>query len=369
MNNDIVTFADVLRHLKEFERLLQAQQARLDVWDEAEVLHRVETLAVDVPSLRSELTLLRSQVSELQRRRLRAGLGPGGDWHTAWRETSLPRHLKVDEALIRAMGETGECLRQPLVDRLYGCGAINTRYASRSEAQKPFKRLLQWEIIDRVTARREGVGGRPVGFFRLTARGRHAHRLQCQRRFGEGRGDGEYDAARCEPVTSEYDLLLARHKSPEHVWLNLQAGQIMRYWAQRVNLYPREGEIRGVGLFAPDIEVLLHGGDQLYVECERGRWKASVARQRKWEIYHQMTHGHFYLFVPNKPTQEATCKEIRRWAREAKVNVHLHLCNVFVWHRECKTDERIEGDPPWTTEEEYRYAQPSLFQPRLQNQR
>jgi len=74
MNNNIVTIADVLRHLKEFERLLQAQQSRLDTLDEAGVLHRVEALAVDVPSLRSELTLLRSQVDELQQRRPKAGL-------------------------------------------------------------------------------------------------------------------------------------------------------------------------------------------------------------------------------------------------------------------------------------------------------
>jgi hypothetical protein len=164
-------------------------------------------------------------------------------------------------------------------------------------------------------------------------------------------------------VESEYDLLLARHKSPEHVWLNLRAGQIMRYWAQRVNLYPREGKIRDVGLFAPDIEVLLHGGDRLYVECERGRWKASVARQRKWEIHRRVTRGHFYLFVPNKLVQEALRKEIRRWAKEAKVNVHLCLCNVSVWQREVRAGERGGNDAPWTIEESYRYVPRPLFEP------
>jgi len=361
MNNSIVTFADVLRHLKEFERLLQAQQARLDLWDEAEVLHRVETLAVDVPSLRSELTLLRSQVDEIQRRRLRAGLEPGGDWHTAWRETSLPRHLKVDEALIRVMGETGECLRQSLVNRLYGRGVVTTRQTSHRATRRPFDHLLKWEIIDRIVAKRESQRGKPLSFFRLTARGRHAYRLQCQRRFAEGREDGKCEPVRCEPVTSEYDLLLARHKSPEHVWLNLRAGQIMRYWAQRVNLYPREGETCGVGLFAPDIEVLLHGGDRLYVECERGRWKASAARQRKWEIYHRVTRGHFYLFVPNKPTQEVIRKEIRRWAQEVNADVHLYLCNVSVWQRDVRAGERSENDAPWTIEESYEYVPRPLF--------
>jgi len=132
----------------------------------------------------------------------------------------------------------------------------------------------------------------------------------------------------------------------------IRIAEILRLWApDYVNLLPVESDVRGLGRLAPDIKVLPPDPDarMIYVECERReRGKDPEARRRKWEIYHQVGQGCLYIFVPNKAVQEALRKEIRRWAREAEANVHLYMCNIFVWQNERSAGKRAADDPPWT---------------------
>ena len=355
---------DTLRRLAGLEQAQQdMRQAQLDMrrrqtdleaWRQAQEqaqpdsLRRLAAVENDVTSLLRLTATLRTRVDELQAQQSKASEVPGGDWYTAWRRETAPQHLEVDDVLIGILGETGECLRNPLVAELHRRGAINTDSPRSGAAQRPFQRLLDWEIIERVAAKREGGGGRPIEFFRLTERGQQAFRVL---------GDGE-------PVKSRYTQLLARHKSPEQVWLVLQAAEIMEPWADIVNLLPSEGHVRNLGFLSPDLEVVPPPPDGLlYVECERraqGRDPAAMAR--KLEIFHRIGVGRLHVFVPSKAVQQAIIREVQRWSREREENTHLHICNVYTWRGQLRAGERRRDEAPWTLEKEYRYARLPWFE-------
>ena len=344
--NDHDQQPDVLHRLVALEntvevRLHPLEQTQLDI------LRRLAALEGDVTSLVRLVATLRTQVDELQAQQSKAGEGAGEDWYTAWRRETAPQHLEVDDMLICIMGETGDCLRNPLVAQLHLRGAINTDNPGSGGARRPFQRLLEWEIIERVTAKREGSGGPAIEFFRLTERGQHVFCVL---------GDGE-------PVKSLYTQLLARHKSPEQVWLALQAAEIMEPWAEIVNHLPSEGHVRGLGFLSPDLQVVPPPPDGLlYVECERraqGRDTAAIAR--KLEIFHRIGVGHLHVFVPSKAVQDAIIREVQRWSRERELDTHLHICNVHVWHRQLRAGKRRRDEAPWTFEKDYTYARLPLL--------
>jgi len=309
---------------------------------------RLAALEGDATSLVIQVSRLRTQVDELQAQQSKGGEVPGGDWYTAWRRESAPQHLGVDDVLIRILGETGECLRNALIAELHKRGAINTDDPRSGTARRTFGRLLEWDIIGRVTAKREGGAGRPIDFFHLTERGQHAFRVLC---------DGQL-------VESLYTRLLARHKSPEQVWLVLQAAEILAPWTDGlVNLIPAEDHVRGLGFLSPDLEAAPPAPEGLiYVECERrvqGRDAAAMAR--KLEIFRRVGVGHLHFFVPGKAAQEAIIREVRRWSRERESDTYLHICNISVWRRQLRAGKRRSDEAPWTFEKEYKYARLPLF--------
>ena len=335
--------------MRQVQQEARRRQTDMEAWRQGqeqaqqEISRRLATVENDVTSLVRLTAALRTQVDDLQAQQSKASEVPGGDWYTAWRRQTAPQHLEADDVLIRILGETGECLRNPLVAELHRRGAINTDSPRSGAAQRPFQRLLEWEIIERVTAKREGGGGRPIEFFRLTERGQQAFRVL---------GDGE-------PVSSLYTRLLARHKSPEQVWLVWQAAEILEGWVpDGVILLPSDVDISGIGYLAADLEVVPPPPDwMLFVECERrvqGRDAAAIAR--KLEIFHKVGKGHLHFFVPSKAAQQAIIREVERWSRERELDTHLHICNVYTWRRQLRAGERRQNEAPWTLEKKYTYA-------------
>ena len=335
--------------LPDILRRQTALEARLQTLEQAQPdsLRRLAAVENDVTSQVRLTATLRTQMDELQAQQSRGSEVPGGDWYTAWRRETAPQHLEVDDVLIRILGETGDCLRNPLVAELHRRGTISTDNPRSGGARRTFNRLLEWEIIERVTAKREGGRGRPIEFFHLTERGQHAFRVLF---------DGE-------PVKSLYTQLLARHKSPEQVWLALQAAEIMEPWADFVNLLPSEGDVRGLGFLSPDLQVVPPPPDGLlYVECERraqGRDPAAIAR--KLEIFHRIGVGHLHIFVPSKAVQDAIIREVQHWSREREMDTHLHICNVYAWQQQVRAGKRRQDEAPWTFEKDYTYARLPLL--------
>jgi len=320
---------------------------------QARVSHALQQMEKTLAAMRRDLTALDTRIASLEASRTATGMSPGKDWYTAWKRKTAPRHLKVDEMLIEIMGETGSALREQLVPRLYAVRAIRTDDPSSGGARRPFERLLKWEIIGKATASREGVrGGRKLEFFWLTERGRRAYQFLTGIRA----------------VESEYTRLLARHKGPEHVWLNMLAGKILQQWAevQWINPYPEPYELLDDSTFDCDIEVWLSDGQQLLVECERRvRGKASGSMQRKWELYQKATQrsmatpgrfeGQFYIVVPNQAVEQRVRHSLNRWAQHEKVNLHLRICTASVWNSQIAAGKRKPTDAPWTFGERYSF--------------
>jgi hypothetical protein len=177
--------------------------------------------------------------------------------------------------------------------------------------RQTFDSLKGLGLLEEERPRVESVGQTPY-LLRLTARGREVYRAL----FGE------------EPAESEYDRLLARHKSAEHVLLNLRARDVLlAAGAESVDLYPRPVGLPNGGTFDVDLVAVLDG-KPLYVEAERGGGKK--VRTQKWANYAAVTKD-FYVVVPNAKAKSAVLSEVSLWAYRgdgAAAGVTLHLCQL-----------------------------------------
>jgi DNA-binding MarR family transcriptional regulator len=208
-----------------------------------------------------------------------------------------------DRQALHAIGRHGFCLRAEVAK------AIGIADATSGTARQIFENLSALDLLEQERPKSERAGQTPY-FLRLTDRGREVYRAL----FGE------------EPVASEYDRLLSRHKSPEHVLLNLQARDALEAaGAESVDLYPHPVSLLTGGTFDVDL-VAVFDGKPLYVEAERG--SASKKRPQKWTNYAIVTKD-FYIVVPNTKAKSRLISETDRWAcenPEAAKGVTRHVC-------------------------------------------
>ena len=329
---------------EENERLRQElAQARTRIQELERQARELATVQAQLAASHAEAAQLRRQVEELRRQAL-AHRGPppetapeqeaavdkpDQEWFAEWRESE---RFDMDAALIRVMGDTGYCLRATLAAALCELGHLSSPDPGSGTAVRLFRRVKErWGLTESITPKLEVRGGRAPEIMRLTERGRRAYQLLS--------GDRE-------PRESEYDRLLARHKSPEHVLLNLQARDaLLAHGAQAADLYPQPLRLPDGGTFDPDI-VAVFDGKPLYVECERGGPKKREERQRKWDNYASVTRD-FHIVVPNNRVQSNIISEVSRWSLETRTDVTLHICNL--------SKLQPEG-PLWTYERRLSWA-------------
>lgn len=222
------------------------------------------------------------------------------------RERSAGATRAVEERALEVIGSRGYCLRAD-VARAVGLDPTS------GSAHRLFEALREAGWIEEEQPQAEVVG-RPPYLLRLTEGGREAYR----RLFG------------AEPVESQYDRLLARHKSVEHVLLNLQAREaLLAAGATSVDLYPRPVALPGGGVFDVDI-VAVFDGRSLYIEAERPTEKRVRERTAKWNAYAAVTKE-FYVVTPNKEAKTAIISEISLWAYrnpERAAGVTLRVCQL-----------------------------------------
>ena len=305
---------------------VQALERRLQI--------EVQTRDRETSDLYRRLTHLRLEVEE-------SGCSAGAERSLPPKSSSV--HTNDDNAevergatlgLLRIMGVTGTPLRRSLVDMLLQEGLIATTDPRSGGARRPFSQLQQKGLVEAVIVSRES-GGHPMHLFRLTHPGQDLYRHMYH-------GD---------PVESAYDRLLRRHKSPEHVLLNLQAAKILEPWADAVDLFPSRLQVEGVGVFDPDI-VAIVDGKPIFVECERGQGSRRELADRKWEILAAASGGQLHAIVPNRAVEQRVTRDIGRWAEENQASVVLRVSTISVWMRE-------RPSPPWTSERVFGSASPS----------
>jgi hypothetical protein len=257
-----------------------------------------------------ELAHLRSEVVAHREREKASSETPAAAMVTTFTDDDLAAWqtsaaFERDRGALHAIGCHGFCLRAEVAK------AIGIADATSGTARQIFDSLVALDLLEQERPRSESVGQTPY-FLRLTARGREVYRAL----FGK------------EPVESEYDRLLARHKSAEHVLLNLQARDALQAaGAESVDLYPHPVNLPTGGTFDVDL-VAVVSGKPLYVEAERSGKRE--ARVRKWTNYASVTKD-FYVFVPNTKAKSGIISELSTWSyhhTRAAGGVTLHLCQL-----------------------------------------
>jgi hypothetical protein len=255
-----------------------------------------------------ELAYLRSEVVAHREREKASSEAPAAAMITAFAEADLAAWqasaaFERDRDALHAIGRHGFCLRAEVAK------AIGIADATSGTARQVFESLSALDLLEQERPRPERAGQTPY-FLRLTARGQDVY----QALLGE------------EPVESAYDRLLARHKSAEHVLLNLQARDVLlAAGAASVDLYPHPVSLPNGGTFDVDL-VAVFGDKPLYVEAERG--SAPKKRPQKWTNYATVTKD-FYIVVPNTKAKSRLISETDRWASEhpgAAKGVTRYVC-------------------------------------------
>ncbi len=216
---------------------------------------------------------------------------PEPDWMTAWRKAET---FERDSSVLRLLGETG-LSRRPLIEQ-QAAERLGIRRAGGS-FQALFKRMETLGMIeifrpwDNAWSK---SGGKAPDLMRLAERGRLAYWL----------------LANTDPVPNEYDALLARHVSPEHTLLNLQAADVLREAGYQVNAFPSDIHMPDGGLFKPDLVAVDQNGQIFYIEVETEANKNREQRQAKWRNALTAGGSQLYVFCDNRACMRSIRSEI-----------------------------------------------------------
>ncbi|MBN1581445.1 MAG: hypothetical protein JXA89_12150, partial [Anaerolineae bacterium] len=217
-----------------------------------------------------------------------------GEWFGRWKSE---RGFERSRDLVQVLGATGWCRRTALQSKLNERWGVSTHRAIGEAVDL----AAQYELVEIQTA--EQAQGQPQ-IISLSERGQETFLLLFER----------------DPVPSELIELTKRHKSLEHVLLNLEAAGALR---QRLNavvdLYPPVVVLDGGRQFAPDLMVALPEGDVIYVECERNTPKNRDERNRKWRNVYDATGGRFYIVCFDKRSRKKIESEVNIWLNNAEL--------------------------------------------------
>ena len=298
----------------EVERL-QEELRRAQAWKE-----KAETLEGEVALLRQRLEAKEKEVSDLRERLARAEEDLRQARAVVARSASSSPPPSSDGlspaalAALRVLGETGACLRKPVTERLLAEGVL------AQESVKPFRELEAAGLLEQHKPKVESVGNTPY-LLRLTERGMEVYR----ERFG------------AEPVEPCLDVLLRRHKSIEHVWLNLKAARVLEDFGYAVDVAPSAVRTEDGRQIAPDLAATKEG-KTIYVECERTA-KRGEAFARKIGNMLRLNGDALYFVVPDTAMQSTVVSLVGEWAYREQRKVTLHVCNLA---------KLKGGDEPWT---------------------
>jgi len=189
------------------------------------------------------------------------------------------------------------------------------------ESVKPFQELERAGLLEQHKPKVESVGNTPY-LLRLTEAGRQAYREH----FG------------AEPVEPRLDELLRRHKSIEHVWLNLKAARVLEDYGYTVDIVPSPVRTEDGRQIAPDLAAT-KDGKTIYVECERTA-KRGETFARKLENMLRLNGDALYFVVPDTNMQSIVISLVGEWAYRERRPVTLYVCNLAKLGK--------GGDEPWT---------------------
>jgi hypothetical protein len=238
------------------------------------------------------------------------------EWIQSWQKAPT---YEREAALIKLMGDTGECRRTKLADELAQQLSIQSRSASIG---RYIQNLAKAEVISIQETARIARGSAPE-ILLLTEKGRDIYRSL----FGR------------EP-SRLYDRLLARHKSVEHLYLNLETADLLRAEGYAVDLEPPLMTLADGSKFMPDL-IASKDSETLYVECERETRKNELAWAHKWEIALVAAQGVIRVVTPDKAAMRALGSGIQ--FALGKRDLKLFMTNLDDWRK----GDRGKGGSFW----------------------
>jgi hypothetical protein len=207
----------------------------------------------------------------------------------------------VDAAFLRLVGTSGECRRLALIETF-------TRQERSHESvggadKKIVERLIDSGLIISTTV--TGVRGNQPHLLSLAPKGKEVYRLIFE-----------------ENPLAAYDHYIAVHKSPEQIYLMLQACDVLAEAGFKVDRFPRSEMREDHKVFAPDLRAY-RGAEELFIEIETDAYKNEPQRDAKWRTIAAGTNGHIYVIAQNVSTARLVRSEIlqKRYDRPVTVGV------------------------------------------------
>ncbi len=206
------------------------------------------------------------------------------DWMIEWRKKKT---FDRDIVLLSLIGETGISRRPKIVHLAAERLGLKPDNSAIVDALNRIESRGLIERLDLFEKRGADTGGVLPYLYRLTEQGRQAFWLLSGK-----------NASECE-----FDILLRRHKTPEHTLLNmkvrefLEAHQVYQVLLESPSLALPDGH-----KFEPDITAKdLVTGELIYIEVERETNKDTEFRVQKWQSLYAASNGSIRV-ICDKPS-------------------------------------------------------------------
>jgi hypothetical protein len=222
-------------------------------------------------------------------------------WAQTWR--GAKGNFKRDCDVILVAGGTGLVWRMDIAEQLAQWWDVETSSGSVSRA---FGRVKDLGLIKLIRPDRDVKNWRPGYLIGLTEQGRDAYQFL--------RGEA--------PAMSQLAELARRHKTPEHVALNLKAAELLWHAGYDVDIFPDVVPVGDGKVYYPDLQAEL-AGETIYVECERAiEDKKPQAMTKKLALYHAATDAGFYFATPTESDRESLITMLSEMKEHGAMPLH-----------------------------------------------
>ena len=204
-------------------------------------------------------------------------------WMVEWRQRTT---FERDATLLTVIGETGISRRPKIIQLAAVRLCVKPDNSAIADAIHRIEKRGLIERLDLFEKRGSETGGVLPYLYRLTEQGRQAYWLLSGK-----------NAFECE-----FDVLMKRHKSPEHTLLNMKVREfIEEHQVYQVLLEAAALVLPDGHKFEPDITARdISTGELIYIEVEREANKDTQTRIQKWQNFYITSHGNIRV-ICDKP--------------------------------------------------------------------
>ena len=214
-------------------------------------------------------------------------------WMCEWRQRMT---FDRDAMLLTVIGETGISRRPKIIQLAAVRMGVKPDNSAIGDAINRIEKRGLIERLDLFEKRGSETGGVLPNLYHLTDQGRQAYWLLSGK-----------NALECE-----FDILLKRHKSPEHTLLNLKVREFLEeHRAYQVLLEAAVLALPDGHKFEPDITARdVSTGEVIYIEVEREANKDTQTRVQKWQNFYTASHGNIRVICDKSGFMRKLASEI-----------------------------------------------------------